>query len=61
MGTVEQVKELEDTTCIGWYNGLKEVDRVTNWILKTGKRVLRIQLLEDSTNTYLVEYTLKAD
>ena len=56
MGTVE-----EKTTQIGWYNSPQEVDRITKWILKTGKRVLRIQLLENSINTYLVEYTLKAD
>jgi hypothetical protein len=51
MGTVEDVKD----TFIGWYTDHKEVDRITAWALKAGRRVLRVQLLENSTNTYLVE------
>jgi len=54
MGTVE-VKDLIDATYIGWYSGHKEVDRVCNWAIKAGRQVLRVQLLEESTNTYLVE------
>ena len=57
MGTVEEVKD----TFIGWYNGPQEVDRITKWVLKSGKRILRIQLLEKSSNIYLVEYTTTAD
>jgi hypothetical protein len=55
MGTVEEMKALEDTSFIGWYSGHREVDRITAWALKAGRRVLRVQLLENSTNTYLVE------
>jgi hypothetical protein len=55
MGTVENVKDLQDVSFVGWYYGHREVDRITSWALKTGKRILRVQLLENSINTYLVE------
>jgi hypothetical protein len=41
-----------------WLRGIGEVDRLTSYIRKNtvDRKVLRIQLLENSDNIYLVEY-----